>query len=166
MKRVAIFITILISVQFIGMSQNTIDYWNIGQNSITISTKNRNGDLVANRSIVCTNGEFVFNSNPVYLKPDKFADYPSGYEALKKLMINDKDLDCNQDGAIPVPIRVCIIISSTGFIDAIGILKGWSFDDDYKALEFIKKIPKWQFAIKNNVPVNSLMLIPVQMLVK
>lgn len=97
----------------------------------------------------------------ICLKPDQLAEFPGGEKALYQWLKGNikKPAGANIPDNARSVIRV--VIEKDGHAAWAEILKSGDALLDQQALEAIKKMPAWKPARKNNEPVRSFFVIPV-----
>jgi len=142
--------------------QNTADYWDIKSDRITIKTCNESNLVINTETITITDNTFYYNNMFIYTHPETNASYLHG----KELFMLMKDSLRGISSSISVKTVVCLIISDTGKIVDIGIVRSsGEFALDLRAVNFLKNLSPdlltWTPAYKNGKPVNSTYYIPL-----
>ncbi len=158
-----IFYFIILSINMINIqslsSQNTIDYWTFNCSTFTVQTKNSSNQTVNTKSYsLSIYNTFIYNNTTVYYRPQVLATYPSGEDALVKL------IKANLKGNAPYNIIgiVSLIISSNGSVESIGIFQSCGeYTYDLQAINFLKSL-SWTPAKQNGVTVRSILFVPVR----
>jgi protein TonB len=141
-----------------------------------VTTNNTNTQVVNDNPFVDLNlpkGDttVIVNTNPVpVIVPDKIedfpdieAEFPGGYEAWKKYLLNEmKYPEIAIENEDQGTVYVVFIIEADGSIGDVKITKGVSFEIDREAKRVIKNSPKWIPGRINKVNVRSRLNIPIK----
>lgn len=102
-------------------------------------------------------------NDSIYMVPDVMPQFPDGEEAMMRFISNNLRHPIMDQCEYGIQGRVTIrfVVTKTGNIEQIKIIRGISPSVDKAAIEVIEKMPKWIPAKHKGELVNAYFLIPV-----
>jgi len=97
----------------------------------------------------------------ILIDPDPNPEYPGGFEQLFKF-IHDNTNFPDTDADVQGTVLVQFMVSETGNISKIHILRGIGCGCDEEAIRVVKMMPKWIPARRNGYAIPSLYQIPIK----
>jgi len=106
-------------------------------------------------------------SKKVYTVVEKQPEFPGGIKAMYEFLgENIKYPEAALKGNIEGKVFLSFVVSETGEMSDIAILKGIGYGCDAEAVRVLSKFPKWQPAMQDGTPVNVRYNLPINFQLK
>ncbi len=147
-----------------SISVDSIDYWCYKNTYIKIvKTVFKKNEYVPVDSLIIsqTDSSFLYKGKQVYFKADSPAVFPFTDVEFNEFLIKNQKIPQYRPN-IQGSTFVCIIISDSGKISNIGIIRGGlDYEYDENAINIVKKLPDFIPAINKGKAVNCLYTIRI-----
>lgn len=90
------------------------------------------------------------------------AEFPGGQKALYKYISDSLDLPDNQCMGLNGKIYVKFLVSETGKVEDVIIVRGLREDIDKKVVHVIKNMPGWKPGMQRGKAVKNWMILPIK----